>query len=551
VDELIQMWSKGQLKSGAVQRLAMKAHMQGTPDIEGLGAIGNFGENPQNLFRAMRTLLGWPTETAPISWIELPTKRGRNTPWPALFPHHLLQHLGEEQFMRRLVGNRNAPKTFWENMRESAYVRDHPNLPEALWRKVIPVGIHGDGGSFTKQDSVMVLSWNSLCSGYGPTLDTRLVFTVIRKADCVADTIDKLLEALAWSFNTALRGETPSENWVHTPLSGGGQPLRDGYRLAACQVRGDWEFFSDVFHLPRWNTAVNMCPFCRASSTIRHLAWTQVGEFAPWRGTLWDHTARMDFLRAAGLAIPILFLALIGFRLECIHIDVLHTVDQGTASHIVGNTMWHMAVVKRCFGGTTQGQNIENLAKRLKTWYQNTRCNRRLQGNLTLERVRTSGKWPKLKGKAAATRHIVKFCVYIMEEYGDGSDADNDVLNLCKMMQRFYDILDAESQFLSDGAKIELPILSRTLCGLYAKLSIEAFAAGVRMWKMNPKLHLFQHLCEYMVLFQGNPKYFWTYQDESLVGDMIELCQSVHVSTLAVSALFKWIHIVFGIRNAD
>jgi hypothetical protein len=133
-----------------------------------------------------------------------------------------------------------------------------------------------------------------------------------------------------------------------------------------------------------------------------------------------------------------------------------------------------------------------------------------------------------------------------METYGDGSDADNDVLNLCLMMQRFYDILDHESQFLSDGAKIELPELSRTLAGLYAKLSREAYDNGVKMWKMMPKLHLFQHLCEYMALFQGNPRYFWTYQDESLVGDMIELCQSVHVSTLAVSALFKWIHIVFG-----
>ena len=161
--------------------------------------------------------------------------------------------------------------------------------------------------SFTKQYSVMVLSWNSLCAGYGPTLDTRLVFAVIRKADCVADTIDKLLEAMAWSFNTALEGLTPSKNWQGAPLEGGGQSIRGGYRFAACQVRRDWEFFSGVFHLPRWNGAENMCPFCLASSTIRRLAWTNVHDTAPWRGTLWNHTARMDFLRAAGLALPILF----------------------------------------------------------------------------------------------------------------------------------------------------------------------------------------------------------------------------------------------------
>jgi hypothetical protein len=171
---------------------------------------------------------------------------------------------------------------------------------------------------------------------------------------------------------------------------------------------------------------------------------------------------------------------------------------------------------------------------------------------LTLERVRTSGAWPKLKAKAAATRHVVKFCIFLMETFGDGSDGDNDVLNIVRMLQRFYDILDFEGQFLSDAAKLELPLLSRTLVGLYAKLSREAFDNGYRMWKMQPKVHLFQHLCEYMAIYQGNPKYYWTYQDESLVGDMIELCQSVHVNTLAVSALFKWIHITFGnARSVD
>ena len=168
------------------------------------------GKIPHNLFRAMRKLLGWPKDTAPISWIEVPTKKGRKTPWPVFFPHHFLQHLSEDQFRRRLVGpSTSAPLNFWKNMRGSAFVAEHPNLPEPLWQKIIPIGIHGDGGSFTKQDSVMVLSWNSLCAGYGPTLDTRLIFTCIWKADCVENTIDQLLTAFSWSLKTALGGGNP------------------------------------------------------------------------------------------------------------------------------------------------------------------------------------------------------------------------------------------------------------------------------------------------------------------------------------------------------
>ena len=191
--------------------------------------------------------------------------------------------------------------------------------------------------------------------------------------------------------------------------------------------------------------------------------------------------------------------------------DVLHTVEQGFGSHIVGNVFWYIAVIKRAFGGSTQGENIARLASHLKTWYTNTKCNRRIQGVLTLERVRTSGAWPKLKAKAAATRHVVKFCIFLMETFGDGSENDNNVLNIVKLLQRFYDILDFEGQFLSDAAKVELPLLSKTLANLYAMMSMQAFDNGTKMWKMMPKLHLFQHLCEYMAIYQGNPKYYWTY----------------------------------------
>ena len=333
---------------------------------------------------------------------------------------------------------------------------------------------------------------------------------------------------------------------ANNKLTGGGQPLRGGWKMAACQCRGDWEFFSDIFHLPRWNGAEQMCPFCRASSTIPHLSFTNVRLDAPWRGTQWTHETRMTYLRVAGLALPILFVALIGFRLECIHIDVLHTTDQGVSSHIAGNVMWHIAVVKRCLGGTTQAQNIQKLQECLVKWYKSTKCQRRLQGALSIERIRSQSDWPKLKGKAAATRAVIAFCVFLMETYGDGSVTDNRILSLCKLMQRFYTIISSEGQFLSASAKLEIPKLSQTLAAIYVLLANDAFREGIKMWKTQPKLHLFQHLCEYMCLYQGNPKYFWTYQDEDLVGEMIELCQSVHATTMAVSAIFKWAHFMFG-----
>ena len=58
------------------------------------------------------------------------------------------------------------------------------------------MGFHGDGGRFTKQDGVYVLSWNSLTQAFGPTLDTRFLFTVMRKSDLIDGTMDNLLKSI-------------------------------------------------------------------------------------------------------------------------------------------------------------------------------------------------------------------------------------------------------------------------------------------------------------------------------------------------------------------
>ena len=76
-------------------------------------------------------------------------------------------------------------------------------------------------------------------------------------------------------------------------------------------------------------------------------------------------------------------------------------------------------------------------------------------------------------------------------------------------------------------------------------MAAESAAARVKMWKMNPKLHLFDHLCDYQAGEGLNPRSFWTYVDEDLVGLLVEVAESCHPVTTAPSALFKWLHVYF------
>ena len=133
----------------------------------------------------------------------------------------------------------------------------------------------------------------------------------------------------------------PAENWFGRSQANGGEHLAGGWAAALCQVRGDWAFYTEVFQFPQWNSADQMCWLCRASSTVRDRAWTDSRPGAGWRRTRWTHEAYIEYLRAAGLAIPVLLLCIVGFRLECVMVDTLHAVDQGVASHVIANTMLH------------------------------------------------------------------------------------------------------------------------------------------------------------------------------------------------------------------
>ena len=56
-----------------------------------------------------------------------------------------------------------------------------------------------------------------------------------------------------------------------------GQPL--GCKAILVEIKGDWELYADVLHLPRWNNKEGICFLCKA--TKEHLPFS--GLNAEWR----------------------------------------------------------------------------------------------------------------------------------------------------------------------------------------------------------------------------------------------------------------------------
>ena len=147
----------------------------------------------------------------------------------------------------------------------------------------------------------------------------------------------------------------------------------------------------------------------------------------------------------------------------------------------------------------------------------------------------------------------MSYALYLVLEHGSKSAEDpchgHDRLTLgvVQLLARFYEIISAESMFLSEAAKTEVPRIGVQLAMMYQQLSIYAFGRGIRLWKMMPKMHLFLHLVEDQAPLYGNPRYWWTYGDEDLVGHLIDMSDGLHPRTLVVSLLFKWLIVSFEI----
>ena len=506
VNTLKRKWGRGKMSAKDVAEVIDGAQVQGATNLPKLSSMNN----PQNLHRSLTAAFGHPDGAPEFFWAQIPTKRGM-TIHPFLLPHLWFASLFASLmrvFEKSVRGPVDAASNYWDKIKESAFFKEHPGLVHGMLDKTIPIGMHGDGGAFSKQDSLFVLTWNSLIGG-GTTRASRFLMTILKKSEMVDATLLAVMEILAWSFNVLLTGLQPVLDLLGRPLAAAGY-LAGTFRAALSQLRGDWEFYAELCKFPRWNEIGRMCWKCLAvGANCDPLKYSRFDRNAPWRLTRMTH--ELYLAMHAACDIPVIFNRIIGFRIEQVMGDSLHTVELGVGSHILGNIMWE-CIAKHAFGKPNIPENITELDAKMKDWCKAKKIKHRFRGKLAQDKIRTSGGWPKLKSQAAPIRSLAKFAVELAEEHLDESRS-----MVARQLVRFYEILDENGLFLSDAASVEIAQVGNRLCKGFATLSANCVAAGQKLWKCTPKLHLFLHMCEWDVEL-GNPRSYWTYSDEDMVG---------------------------------
>lgn len=303
------------------------------------------------------------------------------------------------------------------------------------------MGLHGDGAPTTKTEGLFTISWSS-DHATGNTSQTRNVYAVLPKTAVDVGTLLAVWDYLAWACISLLAGRIPPRDHNGNRHLEAGRKIAKGWRFAMVQVRGDWEY-SEVLKLPRWGAVPRMCWVCCAKQgegLPNNQLWTTV-EDGGWRSApTISHEQSLANLRAANLEAHLVF-RIVCLRIEGVMTDVLRILDQGCTCHVIGNVLWEL---RRVFGGINMKEQVGNIEADIKAWHKANNVPLELRCELTVERLRTSKDWPKLKAKAATTRHLIECTSQLASRHNSGSTHDRRRLAVVQILRDFYNVCATE-----------------------------------------------------------------------------------------------------------
>jgi hypothetical protein len=379
----------------------------------------------------------------------------------------------------------------------------------------LALGLWGDGVpcNWDRSESLecVTLSFPGLV---GEKEHMRVPLTCIKKKFCIKnETFDDIMTIISWSLKAAAENEFPTNRHDESPFSAKEKFRIDqagkkvGVPAGLVEVRGDWQFFKQIFRFPGWREKKGCCWRCKA--TPANIA--QVGSNASWRRNRRSHIQLLQYMLEKGEGVSPIFSAPF-VRADIFQIDWLHCSDLGVAPDFAGNLLY---LLLGKVPGATNTDKCGVLFKSMKEFYDRTPgCSRFDQLKPTM--IKQPKKSPKLRGKAAEIRCIVPWLVEVAEQYLGDAGAEGAAKLAARELLECYKCLSSAA-YSSDSMANH--------CKRYCLqlVALRAVSGEEKVWVLKPKLHLFQEMCE---MSDSRPSSCWTYRDEDFGGTLAKLSRA-------------------------
>lgn len=504
---------EGNLSAAKCRSLIHKATLAGAKGAENFARVGQAGRNRnvhRDFLRLARRNSLWPK----LYYADIPVYDNKQEviqmkSHPFLLPHEwlatALQHGSLHQYTASQLNS-----FIWNHIKNTASGLGCPS------ENFIALGLHCDGVPFGSQvfytDSLELFTLN-LPTGPKGNQGMRIPFTSVQRNHLVKhQTYSAILEVLAWSLRHLAFGCFPSTRHDGSPWGQADyerskfaktlQPVR----ALLVEIRADWVALKQIFQFPQQNENKGICWMCTATpKDIR-----DVSSGAAWRQSKQTAVSFHKKLLDEGKLCPLWSAP--GVCKDIVVVDWLHCADLGVAADVLGNVLVELL---DCFDGHDKKQKMSRLWSEIKTKYKAHEVN--INSMFPYIRLQSfwasSNKSPKLKGKAAHIRALVPVLNSVVQERMPDDVHGKTVKSCMQQLALCYSCIVKFDAALLDKA-------ARKMSLLYVALEKEALAFSFNRWKVKPKLHLFLELASFLCLQRhyGNPRNFWTYNDESYGG---------------------------------
>ena len=262
----------------------------------------------------------------------------------------------------------------------------------------------------------------------------------------------------------------------------------------------------EVFQFPQHNESKGCCFLCK----VKPDGIRETGSNAAWRFDRLDYWSCLERMRSQGRRWSSLFWAP-GITLLNFKLDWLHIVDLGVGADWLGQLF---SFLLPFLEGVNKGQRVDTLWKLIQAHYKEMPNSAKLD-DLTDSMIKGKHlKAPKLKANAAECRGLVPIGARLASDLLSSKDSlQQSVKQASQELNACYECLDKgpDSSALASHC--------RRFCTLW--VALEAVQPDV--FRVKPKMHMFQELCE--MSGPTRPAAHWTYRDEDFGGSMVAMAR--------------------------
>lgn len=398
--------------------------------------------------------------------------------------------------------------------------------PETI-KDTAGIGIWGDSAPFSRKHSVFLLHFVVLTGIFRERFPI-VAFTKRQICDCGClgrCTFDWIFKVIAWMFEALLAKKFPAKDHNGDPFPRGS--FRDRMKNKDLNIAGlcirkfaDWAWLKQACSLRGWRgegVEKKCCWMCGAGFNHQANCY-DVSPWASWRSSLMNQRKFLEEVMMGDQRHTSGIWQIPGFVIMFIRPDWMHVADLGVSLTCLGNVLWH------CF--RKLGGSFNSPKRACSALFNMITVAAREMGvempiaDLTVGMFRAEAKKKaKARLKAAECRHLIPIVLLMFQTHFRNDEHSNLICLCLGALNDCY----LELQSWDGGvSSAKLAAFGRRHVMLFGELS--KVADSDRLWSLQPKHHIFVHLCEDSDI---NPRLEWNYADEDAIG--IAAAQSSYV----------------------